>query len=244
MPDGSFPLQARSLAEVGTSRSRRFIDFDAVRRLAAAGHTRTEIAAALGFSSEHLSQTAARLGIKIPRQKPPPRRFIDFDEVRRLAAKGRTQTEIGIALGCSGEHLGRIAFREGIKIPRQESLPHASKKSPFWLLHHVDLVYLIEAGCTSGEVADCLGISRGAVIGRANRMGLQWKRSPTTKPRPIAPQIEFPGFGNCVYPTGHVGAADFHFCGEMVEDISKPYCPAHVAKCYLPARQVATEAIS
>lgn len=194
MPDGSFPIQARSLAEVGASRSRR---------------------------------------------------FIDLDDVRRLAAAGRTQTEIGAALGFSAEYLGRVAFREGIKIQRQAPSPRAPNTSPFWLLRDIDLEWLVEeAGCTSGEAADCLGISRGAVIGRANRMGLQWKRSPTTKPRPIAPQIEFPGFGNCVYPTGHVGAADFHFCGEMVEDISKPYCPTHVAKCYLPARQVATEASS
>ena len=48
-----------------------------------------------------------------------------------------------------------------------------------------ELARLVGEGLTSGQVATAMGISRGAVIGKADRLGLDWKTAAPTGPAAI-----------------------------------------------------------
>ena len=94
------------------------------------------------------------------------------------------------------------------------------------------LVKLWNKGASAREIADRLGggITRNAVIGKANRMGLSQQ---------VKPQQAGEGFGGMVLPTsqqcqwpfGHPNDSDFHYCAEPVQP-GWPYCSEHCALAY------------
>jgi GcrA cell cycle regulator len=45
----------------------------------------------------------------------------------------------------------------------------------------------------------------------------------------------------CMWPVGHPGDGDFHFCGDRAL-VGKPYCVAHCAVAYVKAKPKSGEA--
>jgi len=86
------------------------------------------------------------------------------------------------------------------------------------------------SGKTAAEIAEELGgVTRNAVIGKANRLGLSAKA--TTAAAPKAKKKVIPAHRACQWPIGHPGEPGFHFCEE--ESVpSKPYCLKHCNMAY------------
>lgn len=116
------------------------------------------------------------------------------------------------------------------------------------------------SGKTAAQIAEELGdVTRNAVIGKANRLGLSKPGRPrTAKPkpqmnrtvnRPIQPRPQMkeelppeplapppppgalPQHRRCQFPIGHPGEDDFHFCDHETEQ-GKPYCAYHCRIAY------------
>jgi GcrA cell cycle regulator len=119
-----------------------------------------------------------------------------------------------------------------------------------------DLKRLWTAGHSTSQIGTVLGVSKNAVIGKAHRIKLPARPSPirhSSSPRrpkqaplpkqvrKIQPRLVFKpgrprnGAPSCLWPIGHPGDADFHFCGGKTVP-SRPYCPEHCARAYLPRR--------
>ena len=86
------------------------------------------------------------------------------------------------------------------------------------------------SGKTAAEIAEELGgVTRNAVIGKANRLGLSNKSSTAAAPK--AKKKKVPAHKACQWPIGHPGEAGFHFCEEECVH-SKPYCLKHCNMAY------------
>ena len=92
------------------------------------------------------------------------------------------------------------------------------------------LVALWEEGVTTAEIGRRIGVTKNAVIGKVHRIGLV-PRVVTDKPAPRRNVFDFTG-PVCMWPIGHPGEDDFHFCGGR-PIAGKPYCTEHAAKAYI-----------
>lgn len=125
----------------------------------------------------------------------------------------------------------------------------AAEKKFLWTTQAIrQLRKLAAQGKTSHEIADITGLSRGAVIGKMQREGIQLLGKPlfgvspgSGKPRdpheplPLEQRI---GAGpailslthrQCGWPIGDPTDQDFHFCSARRDpNISPPYCPKHL----------------
>ena len=106
----------------------------------------------------------------------------------------------------------------------------------YWTKQKVDkLTKLWEQGSSAREIANKLGeVSRNAVIGKANRLGLSKKTEKTEKkiePLHIDVNSLVPNMSGCKWPIGHPGDKDFYFCGKEVIP-GKPYCGEHCLIAY------------
>ena len=105
----------------------------------------------------------------------------------------------------------------------------------YWTKKKVDkLTSLWEQGVSAREIATKLGnVSRNAVIGKANRLGISKKNNEdeknTKKNIDIASLV--PNMSGCKWPIGHPGDLDFYFCGKTVIP-GKPYCGEHCLIAY------------
>mgnify|MGYP001184624790 CR=1 FL=1 len=106
----------------------------------------------------------------------------------------------------------------------------------YWTKQKVDkLTKLWEKGVSAREISNKLGgVSRNAVIGKANRLGLS-KKSVNTQEKIEAIHIDVnslvPNMNGCKWPIGHPGDKDFYFCGKEVIP-GKPYCGEHCVIAY------------
>ena len=106
----------------------------------------------------------------------------------------------------------------------------------YWTKKKVEkLTKLWEKGIPARDIASKLGeVSRNAVIGKANRLGLSKKKlaSPSNKEKKVIDiKVLVPNMSGCKWPIGHPGDTDFYFCGKPVHP-GKPYCLEHCAIAY------------
>ena len=92
------------------------------------------------------------------------------------------------------------------------------------------LTRLWEEGVTTAEIGRRIGVTKNAVIGKVHRIGLT-PRVITQKPPPRRNVFDVTGPA-CMWPVGHPGEDDFHFCGEHPV-AGKPYCEHHVEVAYI-----------
>ena len=96
------------------------------------------------------------------------------------------------------------------------------------------LTRLWEEGVTTAEIGRRIGVTKNAVIGKVHRIGLT-PRVITQKPPPRRNVFDFTGPA-CMWPIGHPGEDDFHFCGEHPV-VGKPYCEHHVELAYIKPKE-------
>ena len=96
------------------------------------------------------------------------------------------------------------------------------------------LTRLWEEGVTTAEIGRRIGVTKNAVIGKVHRIGLT-PRVITQKPPPRRNVFDFTGPA-CMWPIGHPGEEEFHFCGEQPV-AGKPYCGHHVEVAYIKPKE-------
>lgn len=103
-------------------------------------------------------------------------------------------------------------------------------KGGFWAADPKRVELLVELWAddtvTTREIGQRMGCSKNTVISKAHRLGLPPRRE--TPPRPAPRRHLIPATGECCYPIGHPGTADFHYCGAPAA-LGKSYCETHRA---------------
>ena len=106
----------------------------------------------------------------------------------------------------------------------------------YWTKSKIDkLSNLWSRGTPAREIAEKLGdVSRNAVIGKANRLGLSKKLKQTQMDKNVRENTInglIATMKGCKWPIGHPGDEDFYFCGKEVIP-GKPYCAEHCLIAY------------
>ncbi|MDB9761817.1 GcrA family cell cycle regulator [Alphaproteobacteria bacterium] len=91
-------------------------------------------------------------------------------------------------------------------------------------------------GISAREIAEKLGesITRNAVIGKANRLGLNKDLQPKSNSKVIddnSDKMFHLKIKGCRWPFGDPGTDEFHFCGAK-QELGKPYCLDHCMLAY------------
>jgi GcrA cell cycle regulator len=104
------------------------------------------------------------------------------------------------------------------------------------------LVQLWREGLPTGEIADRLGISKNAAIGKVHRLGLPPRDNPVDqearRANAAATEAAAAGADGCRFPMWPHGAAPtFVYCGKQRLGVTEPYCSRHRKLCWVaPAR--------
>lgn len=111
-----------------------------------------------------------------------------------------------------------------------------------WTDHRIAILKRMWAdGATAAAIAECLGVSRSAVLGKIFRLR---RRAPASaaeslQPHPKQPQrygISLLELANetCRFPIGEPGTRNFFFCGDPSADLEggRPYCACHARRAY------------
>ena len=137
--------------------------------------------------------------------------------------------------------------------------PRHGNGQPAWSAEFTNTLKALWATWTAGELCKLMGITRNAIIGKANRLKLPRKKpsgNGKAKPQRVGPRIRPPVFyvatqpapvieldflglsieeiqsHECHYPHGGEGSP-IVFCGQAVE-INSSYCPFHKKLCCHP----------
>lgn len=98
-----------------------------------------------------------------------------------------------------------------------------------WHPGHVTILRKLWAdGMTGQAIGDLVGCGRGAVIGKASRLGLATRVLPKAR-RPVAADIQYGRARKCAWPEGDPREPGFYFCEEPTQAGSS-YCPTHFAR--------------
>lgn len=109
-----------------------------------------------------------------------------------------------------------------------------------WTPERVEqLTSLWEQGLPSAEIGRRLGLTKNAVIGKVHRIALS-PRVVTVLPPPRRNVFDFNG-PSCLWPHGHPGDEDFHFCGAHPLP-GRPYCATHAAVAYIQPKDQKADA--
>lgn len=107
------------------------------------------------------------------------------------------------------------------------------------------LIALWNEGLPTAEIGRRLGITKNAVVGKAYRLQLPRRQTPTRRAPKVADVVSLENLGTdmCSWPSGEPGTPEFHFCGKpAVPD--KPYCARHCDMAYVrtPREKKGTQA--
>ena len=99
----------------------------------------------------------------------------------------------------------------------------------FWTRDKVNLLLKLRSdGLKMAEIADRLGTTKNAVIGKIYRLGYCREVPFTTSIVRFRALDRFYPDGRCAWPFGReVNDPDFHFCGETVASLGRSYCEEH-----------------
>jgi GcrA cell cycle regulator len=102
-----------------------------------------------------------------------------------------------------------------------------------WTAKRVDtLTELWGEGLSARQIADILTqVTRNAVIGKAHRLGLSTRVTPT---KPVISMLNPVTDRACQWPIGDPGDVEFHFCGHASIP-NRPYCNDHCLMAYRQA---------
>jgi GcrA cell cycle regulator len=112
----------------------------------------------------------------------------------------------------------------------------------FWNEERVDhLAQAWDEGNSAAEIAEELGCSRSAVIGKLSRLGLL---EPAPRP-PSAARARYERIvaafddrqDGCAWPIGDPSQPGFRFCGADRPYIDASYCHQHLAEAYVPRKR-------
>ena len=87
-------------------------------------------------------------------------------------------------------------------------------------------------GLPSRQIAEQLGTTRNAVLGKGGRLNLVHPNATPSRPRKILPKTPIVKGSVCQYPHGDPDKPDFHFCEAPVFSSNSPYCKKHHNICY------------
>jgi GcrA cell cycle regulator len=126
--------------------------------------------------------------------------------------------------------------------PRSKAI-NMSANCATWTSERIELLKrCLYAGLSCGQTAREIGVTRNAVIGKMNRLGLSRPKDVIGRQleqrRAAIPIYNGRGCtllelsqGKCRWPISNPGAEDFCFCGnEPVKGL--PYCPGHARIAY------------
>lgn len=91
-----------------------------------------------------------------------------------------------------------------------------------------ELERLVGLGMTFVKIAERMGITRNAAIGKSHRLDLGKPKLPPPKPE----RPSFPPLDRCRFPFGDPRRPDFRFCA-AVAVAGKSYCAEHHALCHV-----------
>lgn len=103
------------------------------------------------------------------------------------------------------------------------------------------LCALWDEGITAAEIGRRMGLTKNQIIGKVARLNLPMRADPHAKRNeikkaPRTPALAAINANGCVWPFGHPGENDFHFCGHKVARQGVPYCAGHMALAYVPPK--------
>lgn len=193
------------------------VEVDELRRLAEAGHSKTEIAAALGRPLQTIQTVASRHGIAVKDGR-----------AQRVKSPERLAKQSAAATSPFFWRDNDATLRDLIEV---EGLTTAAAAE--------------RLGTTRNAVigrANRLGLAGGSPAAQAARARAEEREAAK---RAAETRGEFPPPGHCVWPHGDPGIPGFRFCGARAAIPGAPYCHQHMAAAHVPAgkRDVALKQI-
>ena len=148
-----------------------------------------------------------------------------IEELTRLWEAGQSASQIGRVLGMSKNAVIGKAHR--LKLPARPSPIRTGGAAPRPATRAMPRPVLRQRPAGSGPARP-----------RLETVAAVAPAPPRVAPRAVRRRSDGRG---CLWPIGHPGDADFHFCGDEAVP-GKPYCNVHCAKAYIVKSRHGSEA--